>query len=38
VIQCLFTTGAATVAAALEEYRAGQLVEAGSTDVKDHWV
>jgi len=34
----LFTTRGATVAAALEEYRAGQLVEAGPADVEDHWV
>ncbi|MDO9585927.1 MAG: NifB/NifX family molybdenum-iron cluster-binding protein [Syntrophales bacterium] len=34
----IFNTEAPTVAAALEQYRAGQLAEAGSADVEGHWV
>lgn len=34
----IFNTDAPTVAAALEQYRAGQLAEANSADVEGHWV
>jgi predicted Fe-Mo cluster-binding NifX family protein len=34
----VFNTDAATVAKALEQYRAGQLVEAESPDVEGHWI
>ena len=34
----VFNTDAATVAEALQRYRAGQLGEAGSADVEGHWV
>ncbi|MBN1504695.1 MAG: NifB/NifX family molybdenum-iron cluster-binding protein [Candidatus Eisenbacteria bacterium] len=34
----IFTSEAATVAEALEHYRAGKLTEAGSADVEGHWV
>jgi predicted Fe-Mo cluster-binding NifX family protein len=33
----IFTTDAATVAEALERYRAGALTEAGNADVEGHW-
>lgn len=33
----IYNTDAPTVAAALEQYRAGQLVEANSADVEGHW-
>jgi len=33
----VYTTEAATVAAALEAYRSGKLVEAKSADVEGHW-
>lgn len=33
----VYTTGAATVADALEDYRSGKLVEAASPDVDGHW-
>ena len=33
----VYTTDAPTVAAALEQYRAGQLTEANSADVEGHW-
>ncbi len=33
----IFNTDAATVAEALERYRAGKLTEAGSADVDGHW-
>jgi predicted Fe-Mo cluster-binding NifX family protein len=33
----IFTCEAATVAEALDQYRAGQLVEAGGADVSGHW-
>lgn len=33
----VFTTGAETVAAALAQYRAGELVEATGADVNSHW-
>ena len=33
----IFNTGASTVAEALEEYRAGKLVQANSADVESHW-
>lgn len=33
----IYPCNAPTVAAALEEYRAGKLVEAGSADVEGHW-
>lgn len=33
----IYNTDAPTVAAALEEYRAGRLVEAVSADVGGHW-
>lgn len=33
-----YTTGAATVAAALEEFEAGKLAEIQSADVEGHWV
>lgn len=34
----IFNTDAPTVAAALEQYHAGQLAEAKSADVEGHWV
>jgi len=34
----VYTTDAPTVAAALEKYRSGQLLEARSADVGGHWV
>ncbi len=34
----IFNTDAPTVAAALEQYRSGQLAEANSADVEGHWV
>jgi predicted Fe-Mo cluster-binding NifX family protein len=34
----IYPRNASTVAAALEEYRAGKLVEASSADVEGHWV
>jgi predicted Fe-Mo cluster-binding NifX family protein len=34
----VFNTDAATVAEALERFRAGHLVEARSADVEGHWV
>jgi len=34
----IFSSAAPTVAAALEQFRAGQLSEAGSADVEGHWV
>lgn len=34
----IYTSNAATVGQALESYRAGSLVEAGSADVEGHWV
>jgi predicted Fe-Mo cluster-binding NifX family protein len=33
----IFTTDAPTVAAALEQYRAGQLAQAKAADVQGHW-
>ena len=33
----VYTTDAPTVAAALEQYRAGQLTEAKAADVEGHW-
>ena len=33
----IFNTSAPTVAEALEEYRAGKLVQAASADVESHW-
>ena len=33
----IFNTDASTAAAALELYRSGKLVEAGSADVEGHW-
>ena len=33
----VYTTDATTVAAALEQYRAGQLTEAKAADVEGHW-
>jgi predicted Fe-Mo cluster-binding NifX family protein len=33
----IFTTDAATVAEALEQYKAGKLAEADSADVGGHW-
>jgi len=33
----IYTCGAPNVAAALEEYRAGKLIEADSADVEGHW-
>jgi len=33
-----YTTGAATVTAALEEFKAGKLAEIQSADVEGHWV
>ncbi len=33
----IFNTGAPTVAEALEEYRAGKLVQANTPDVESHW-
>lgn len=33
----IFNTDATTVAAALEQYRAGQVTEANSADVEGHW-
>jgi predicted Fe-Mo cluster-binding NifX family protein len=33
----IFNTDATTVAAALEQYRAGQLTEAKAADVQGHW-
>ncbi len=33
----VYLTQAPTVAAALEEYRAGRLVEASASDVEGHW-
>jgi predicted Fe-Mo cluster-binding NifX family protein len=33
----IFNTDAATVAEALERYKAGKLAEAGSADVEGHW-
>jgi predicted Fe-Mo cluster-binding NifX family protein len=33
----IFNTDAATVAEALEHYKAGKLAEAGSADVEGHW-
>lgn len=34
----IYTCSAPTVAAALDEYRAGKLVEASTADVEGHWV
>ena len=34
----IFNSDAGTVAEALEQYRSGQLKEAGSADVEGHWV
>jgi predicted Fe-Mo cluster-binding NifX family protein len=34
----IYNSSAATVAQALEEYRAGKLTEAASADVDGHWV
>lgn len=34
----IFNTNAGTVAEAVEEFRAGSLVEAKSADVEGHWV
>ena len=33
----IFNTGAPTVAEALEDYRAGKLVQANAPDVESHW-
>jgi predicted Fe-Mo cluster-binding NifX family protein len=33
----VFNASASTVAAALEQYRAGELIEAGSPSVEGHW-
>jgi predicted Fe-Mo cluster-binding NifX family protein len=33
----VYTTDATTVAAALEQYRSGQLTEAKAADVQGHW-